>query len=146
MGTNENLKMGDLFRKFAHRVSIAVSSPWAFTVAVILIVIWAVSGPIFGYSDTWQLIINTSTTVITFLMVFLIQNSQNRDAKAVHLKLDELIKALKGARTSLIDLEDLSDEELEQLQREFERLRQQSGQQSKKAGDQVRSEKKSKRA
>jgi low affinity Fe/Cu permease len=90
---------------------------------VISILCWAVTGPIFHYSDTWQLVINTATTIVTFLMVFLIQNTQNRDTKAIHLKLDELLRGVKGARTSLIDLEHLSDEELDKLQHEFERLR-----------------------
>ena len=87
---------------------------------------WGVTGPMFGFSDTWQLIINTGTTIVTFLMVFLIQNTQNRDAKAVHLKLDELIRALKGARNHLVDLEKLSDNELSQLEKEFERIRNQA--------------------
>jgi low affinity Fe/Cu permease len=95
---------------------------WAFILAVTLIVIWAITGPVFHYSDTWQLVINTSTTIITFLMVFLIQNTQNRDAKAIHLKLDELIKGVKGARTGLVNLEQLSDKDLEKLQGEFARL------------------------
>ena len=88
--------MHSLFRKFAHRTSAIVGSPWAFIIAVSVIVIWGVSGPIFHFSDTWQLIINTSTTIITFLMVFLIQNTQNRDATAIHLKLDELLRGVKG--------------------------------------------------
>ncbi|HEU4325320.1 MAG TPA: low affinity iron permease family protein [Roseiflexaceae bacterium] len=115
--------MNDFFRKFANKTSDVVGSPWAFIAAVSLIVGWAVSGPLFGFSDTWQLVINTSTTIITFLMVFLIQNTQNRDARAIHLKLDELIRSVKGARNSMVDLEDLSDEELARLQREFKRLR-----------------------
>jgi low affinity Fe/Cu permease len=114
--------MKDLFRKFAQAASHAVGSPWAFIIAVTIIVVWAASGPLFGYSDTWQLVINTGTTIITFLMVFLIQNTQNRDAKAIHLKLDELLKGVKGARTSLVDLEDLSDEQLDELQEYYERL------------------------
>src|SRR5438034_11281752 len=114
--------MNDLFRKFAHRISQAVGSPWAFVVAVLIIIVWAATGPIFKYSDTWQLVINTGTTIITFLMVFLIQNTQNRDAKAIHLKLDELIKGVRGARTKLVNLQELSDEELAQLQNEFQRL------------------------
>jgi low affinity Fe/Cu permease len=114
--------MKGLFRKFAQAISHAVGSPWAFTIAVLIIVVWAATGPLFGFSDTWQLVINTGTTIITFLMVFLIQNTQNRDAKALHLKLDELLKGVKGARTGLVDLEELSDEELEELQREFRRL------------------------
>lgn len=84
--------------------------------------VWAITGPIFGFSDTWQLIINTGTTIVTFLMVFLIQNTQNRDAKAMHLKLDELIRALTGARNDLVDLEELSDAELEKLEQEFRGL------------------------
>jgi len=85
--------------------------------------VWAVTGPLFGYSDTWQLVINTGTTIITFLMVFIIQNTQNRDAKAVHLKLDEVIRALGKARNELVDLEELSDEELNKLEDQFRRLR-----------------------
>ena len=112
----------ELFRKFAHTMSTGVGSPWAFVLACAVILAWAVTGPLFGFSDTWQLIINTGTTIITFLMVFLIQNMQNRDAIAIHLKLDELIRALKGARTRLVDLEELSDEELERLRSEFRRL------------------------
>jgi low affinity Fe/Cu permease len=115
--------MKDLFRKFAQTTSQGVGSPWAFILAVMVIVVWAASGPMFGYSDTWQLVINTGTTIITFLMVFLIQNTQNRDAKAIHLKLDELIRGVEGARTHLVDLEELSDEELERLREQFKRLR-----------------------
>lgn len=114
--------MRDLFRKFAQTTSHAVGSPWAFIIAVFIIVVWAITGPLFGYSDTWQLVINTGTTIITFLMVFLIQNTQNRDAKAIHLKLDELLKGVKGARTSLVDLEDLTDEQLDDLKTYYERL------------------------
>ena len=88
-----------------------------------LVVGWALTGPLFGFSSTWQLVINTGTTIVTFLMVFLIQNSQNRESKAVELKLDELLRGLKGARNSLINLEDLSDEEMDRLQREFQRVR-----------------------
>jgi len=91
--------------------------------ALLVVVVWGVTGPLFHYSDTWQLVINTGTTIVTFLMVFLIQNTQNRDAHAVHLKLDELIRATKGARNALVGLEDMSDEDLDKLQREFERLR-----------------------
>src|SRR5213079_3039164 len=92
-----------------------LGSAWAFAGAVLVIGVWLITGPTFHFSDTWQLIINTATTIITFLMVFLIQNTQNRDAKAVHLKLDELIRAIKNARNELVDLEDLSDEELQRL-------------------------------
>ena len=118
--------MNETFRKFANKISSAVGTPWAFILAVIILVVWAITGPIFKFSDTWQLVINTGTTIVTFLMVFLIQNTQNRDAKAIHLKLDELIRSIGSARNTLVDLEDLSDEELERLQKEFERLRQQN--------------------
>lgn len=101
-----------------------LGSAWAFAAAVLVILVWLLTGPMFHFSDTWQLIINTATTVITFLMVFLIQNTQNRDAKAMHLKLDELIRAVKGARNELVDLENLSDEELKQLEEQFRRMRQ----------------------
>ena len=101
-----------------------LGSAWAFAGAVLVILLWLVTGPTFHFSDTWQLIINTATTIITFLMVFLIQNTQNRDAKAVHLKLDELIRAIKDARNELVDLEDLSDEELQKLEAQFRRMRQ----------------------
>ncbi|MGH7807465.1 MAG: low affinity iron permease family protein [Thermodesulfobacteriota bacterium] len=116
--------MNDFFRKFAHKTAEALGTPWAFIGAVTIILAWIVTGPIFGFSDTWQLIINTGTTIVTFLMVFLIQNTQNRDAKVIHLKLDELIHAIKKARNTLIDLEDLSDDELRTLQKEFQELRQ----------------------
>jgi low affinity Fe/Cu permease len=116
--------MRELFRKFAQATSAAVGSSWAFIIAVLVVIVWATTGPMFHYSDTWQLVINTGTTIITFLMVFLIQNMQNRDAKAIHLKLDELLKGVKGARTSLIDLQSLSDEQLEHLQKEFRQLQQ----------------------
>src|SRR6266576_4820792 len=115
--------VSDAFRIFARRSSIILGSAWAFAGAVLCILIWILTGPTFHFSDTWQLIINTATTIITFLMVFLIQNTQNRDAKAVHLKLDELIRALKGARNQLVDLEDLSDEELKKLEKQFLRMR-----------------------
>ncbi len=117
------MRLNDLFHKFAHTTSEIVGTPWAFIFAVIIILLWIVSGPLFGFSDTWQLIINTGTTIVTFLIVFLIQNSQNRDAKAIHLKLDELIRALKGPRTGLVDLEDMPDEDLKSLQEEFKRIR-----------------------
>jgi len=113
----------DAFNNFAKRCAAIVGSPWAFILAVVIVLTWAVTGAQFAYSDTWQLVINTGTTIVTFLMVFLIQNSQNRDAKAVHLKLDELIHGVHGARNGLIDLENLSDGELEVFQQQFERLR-----------------------
>ena len=116
--------VSDAFRVFARRSAILLGSAWAFTGAVLVIGVWLITGPTFHFSDTWQLIINTATTIITFLMVFLIQNTQNRDAKAVHLKLDELIRAIKAARNELVDLEDLSDEELKKLEKQFQRMRQ----------------------
>jgi low affinity Fe/Cu permease len=112
-----------LFRLCAHCISNAAGSVWAFAIAVLVIIGWAVTGPLFHFSDTWQLVINTATTIVTFLMVFLIQNTQNRDTKAIHLKLDELLRGVKGARNSMVDLEELSDDELDRLKHEFERLR-----------------------
>jgi low affinity Fe/Cu permease len=114
--------MNDLFHKIAAKVSNITGSAWTFVTALTVIIVWAISGPIFGFSDTWQLVINTGTTIITFLMVFLIQNTQNRDAKAIHLKLDELIRGLKGARNSLVDLENLSEEEINKYEEEFKRV------------------------
>jgi low affinity Fe/Cu permease len=128
------LEMKDLFHRIAHKTSNAVGSAWAFSLALLIIIAWAASGPIFGFSDTWQLVINTSTTIITFLMVFLIQNTQNRDAKVLHMKLDELIRVTKQARNHLVDLEDCTDEELEQLEKEFQRLRKRDEAKRKKPG------------
>ena len=119
-------KVNDLFRAFSRNTASVVGSAWAFIIAITVIIVWAATGAMFHFSDTWQLIINTGTTIVTFLMVFLIQNTQNRDGKAIQLKLDELIRALEGARNKLVDLEDLSDEELKKLQKEFERLQRQS--------------------
>jgi len=113
----------DAFRIFARRSSRVLGSAWAFGIAILIIVIWGLTGPAFHYSNTWQLIINTGTTIVTFLMVFLIQNTQNRDAKAAHLKLDEIIRALKGARNELIDLEKVADEDLTSLEKQLERVR-----------------------
>lgn len=115
--------MRDLFHKIAQKTSEAVGSAWAFIIAITVIVLWAVSGPIFGFSDTWQLVINTGTTIVTFLMVFLIQNTQNRDAKVLHLKLDELIRVTRRARNHLVDLEDMTDDEIKELEEEFRHLR-----------------------
>jgi len=115
--------MNEWFRKFSVAASNALGSSWMFVANVLLILIWLIAGPFFNYSDSWQLVVNTGTTVLTFLAVFLIQNTQNRDAKAIHLKLDELIKGVEGARTHLVDLENLSDDELDVLQKEFTRLR-----------------------
>jgi low affinity Fe/Cu permease len=114
--------MHEIFRKLAHAASEAAGTPWAFITAASVIVVWAFTGPLFGFSDTWQLVINTGTTVLTFLMVFLIQNTQNREAKALHLKLDELIFSIQGARNAMMNLDDLSDEDLARLHSEFQRL------------------------
>ncbi len=111
-----------LFYKLARKTSEAVGSPLASILAVSVIIIWAITGPIFKFSDTWQLVINTGTTIVTFLMVFLIQNSQNRDAKAVQIKLDELIRAVSSARDEIIDVEDSSEQELQDLTQDFSRL------------------------
>lgn len=118
--------VSDAFRSFAQRSSVLLGSAWAFAAAVLAILVWILTGPTFHFSDTWQLIINTATTIVTFLMVFLIQNTQNRDAKAMHLKLDEVIRALKGARNQLVDLEELSDQDLKKLEEQFRQLRQQA--------------------
>ena len=123
--------MAEIFHKFATSISEIVGTPWAFLTALLLVVLWVVAGPVFQYSDSWQLVINTSTTIITFLMVFIIQSSQNRDTKAIHIKLDELLRAVHGARTGLVNIEHLSDEDLLQLQKEFERLGD-GGQEAKK--------------
>ena len=115
--------MNQAFRKFSIGAANALGAPWMFFANVLLILIWLFAGPFFDYSDTWQLVVNTATTVFTYLAVFLIQNTQNRDALAIHLKLDELIKGVSGARTHLVNLENLTDEELVALQEEFTRLR-----------------------
>lgn len=125
--------MDEAFHKFAHIVANATGSPRSFLISLLVLVVWAVTGPLFHYSDTWQLVINTGTSVVTFLMVFIIQNSQNRDTKAMQLKLDELICAMEGARNKLVNLESLSDEDLMQLQKEFERLGKDGGRGARKA-------------
>jgi low affinity Fe/Cu permease len=113
----------DRFHRLAVTTAGLAGSVWAFASALGLVLLWAALGPLFGYSDTWQLVVNTATTIVTFLMIFLVQNTQNRDARAIHLKLDELIRHMKGARNSLIALEEMSDEELDRLEGEFRRLR-----------------------
>ena len=115
--------LADSFQAFATKSSYWVGSKWAFALAVAMIVLWAVTGPSFHYSDTWQLVVNTATTVVTFLIVFLIQNTQNRDARAIHLKLDEIIRAIRGASNSMINIETLSDQELQALSDQFEKIR-----------------------
>lgn len=135
-------KVKDAFRVFAKNASAVLGTAWSFVIALLVIVIWAATGHVFHYSDTWQLIINTGTTIVTFLMVFLIQNTQNRDSKAVHLKLDELIRAVGGARNHMVDLERLSDTELQKLQKEFERIGKKADQ-AKTRIDEVKAELKS---
>lgn len=115
--------LGNWFQNFAARTSCVVGSKWAFFGAISLIVIWALAGPYFKYSDTWQLVVNTATTIVTFLMVFLIQNTQNRDARAIHLKLDEIIRSIERAHNEMIQIERLSDEELDAVAEKFETIR-----------------------
>ena len=116
--------MNELFHKISRRVGEETGSPWAFVVALLVIGVWLFTGPMFNYSDTWQLVINTGTTIITFLMVFLIQNMQNRDSKAIHLKLDEVIRSIRAARNDFIDLEDMTEKELNDLETEFRKIKQ----------------------
>jgi low affinity Fe/Cu permease len=116
--------MGDAFRRFASRCSVLLGSPISFAFSLGLVLVWAATGPLFHFSDSWQLVINTGTTVVTFLMVFLIQATQNRDAQALHLKLDELIRANRNARNALAGIESCTEEEIQRLQAEFDRLRQ----------------------
>jgi low affinity Fe/Cu permease len=113
----------EVFRKLAAAAANVLGSPLMFVANVLLILLWLFMGPVFHYSDTWQLAINTSTTVFTYLAVFLIQNTQNRDSKAVHLKLDELVSSLEGARNRLVNIEDLSDDELERLHEQFKNMK-----------------------
>lgn len=113
----------DRFGKFAASSSGWLGSKWGFAGAALVIVLWAVTGPVFHYSDSWQLVINTGTTIVTFLMVFLIQNTQNRDARAINLKLNELIRAVDKARDQMIDIENLSDLELDELHVRYEKIR-----------------------
>jgi low affinity Fe/Cu permease len=115
-------KNKNLFERFANWATIATGSSAAFITAFLIIIVWAITGPVFGYSDTWQLVINTGTTIVTFLMVFLIQKSQNKDSKAIHLKLNELIASHQGASNRMVDIEDLSEEELDSLHKFYEQL------------------------
>jgi low affinity Fe/Cu permease len=122
--------MREFFAGFARRTAAIVGEYWAFLGALMLVVGWAVTGPVFHYSDTWQLVINTTTTIITFLMVFLIQNTQNRDGRAVQLKLDELIAAVKDADNDMIDIESLSEVQLERIARRYERAKRRLGEET----------------
>ena len=119
--------MREIFRRFAEGVSRAAGMPVSFVVAFLVIVVWFVTGPLFGFSDTWQLVINTGTTIVTFLMVFLLQNTQNRESRATQIKLDELLRAVRSARTSLVDLEELPDDELDRLEAEFRAMSEHAG-------------------
>jgi len=114
--------MRDIFRKFAGNVSRWAGSPGAFFIAVVVLFIWGITGPLFKFSDSWQLVINTGTTIVTFLMVFLIQNTQNRESRAINLKLDELIRAISKARNDMIDVENVSEDEMEKVEDQFHRL------------------------
>jgi low affinity Fe/Cu permease len=116
------MKIAESFSRFAKATARAAGQPTTFGLALLIILAWAVTGPIFRFSDTWQLVINTGTTIVTFLMVFLIQNTQNRDSVAMQIKLDELLRAAKGAETAMADLEDLTEEELEAFQAHYRKL------------------------
>ncbi len=125
--------MNELFRKFAQKTSRIAGKPITFLCALSFLILWLITGPYFNFSNTWQLVVNTSTTIITFLMVFLIQNTQNRDSRAMHLKIDELIRAVKGARISMVDAEELPDDKLELIHQEFKTINEQHGLELKKS-------------
>jgi low affinity Fe/Cu permease len=133
------MKSERLFTRFAKATSRLAGRPGAFITAVTALLIWAVSGPFFGFSNTWQLVVNTGTTVVTFLMVFLIQNTQNRDSEAMHLKLDELIRSTRGAHNALLDLEELEEEELDRIRVDYEKLANQARETLKKKQSRKRS-------
>ena len=120
------MNLNEQFRKIARKAADGLGSPWLFVANVFLILVWLAAGPFANFSDTWQLVVNTATTVFTYLAVFLIQNTQNRDAKAMHLKLDELISSVHGARNRLVDLQSLTDEEIEGLRKQFQNLQEQA--------------------
>lgn len=115
-------RKNSFFTRFSKQTSRLAGQPPAFAIAVLILIVWGISGPVFHFSDTWQLIINTGTTIVTFLMVFLIQSSQNRDSEAIHIKLDELIRSTRGARNALLDLEELEEEELDEMRDKYELL------------------------
>ncbi len=119
---NTHKSQSDTFHKISVKISNKLGSAFAFYIALLVIVVWGVSGPLFSFSNTWQLVINTGTTIVTFLMVFVIQNTQNRDGKAMQLKLDELINVNRGARSEFVDVEDLNDAELDELQEQFHEI------------------------
>jgi low affinity Fe/Cu permease len=132
--------LNDRFRAFAGHAGNMLGSPWAFLAAILFVAGWAASGPYFAYSNTWQLVINTSTTIATFLMVFLLQSTQNRDTKAINIKLDELLRAIEGARTGLADLGDLTDAEIDKIERELVSIARKSGLDPVRLGDELRAE------
>ena len=117
------MAVNEVFRSFSQASAAALGAPWMFAANFLIILLWFISGPLFGFSDTWQLVVNTATTVFTYLAVFIIQNTQNRESKAIQLKLDELISSMDGARNRMVDLEGLPEAELDRLQKQFERLR-----------------------
>jgi low affinity Fe/Cu permease len=121
--SNSSGGLGARFTHFSKHAASATGSPWSFIIALAAIIIWGALGPQYHYSDTWQLVINTATTIVTFLMVFIIQNTQNRDTKAIHLKLDEIIRSHRQSKNAMIDIEKLSDEELERLAKQYEAIR-----------------------
>lgn len=121
------MSLRSVFNLVAKKAAYAAGTPWTFLAAVSIVALWALSGPVFKFNDTWQLVINTGTTIITFLMVFLIQHSQNADAAAVQIKLDELIRATAEANNELLDLEELDEERLEEIRREYERMAREAG-------------------
>jgi low affinity Fe/Cu permease len=124
------MKLSALFKRFATAAARATGKPITFVLAALIIIVWSASGPLFGFSDTWQLVINTGTTIITFLMVFLIQNTQNRDSEAMHIKMDEMIRAIEGAHNALLDLEELEDDDLDRIRKRYRKL-------AKKARDEI---------
>jgi low affinity Fe/Cu permease len=124
------MKLSAMFKRFASAASRATGKPITFVLAALIVAVWGVSGPLFGFSDTWQLVINTGTTIITFLMVFLIQNTQNRDSEAMHIKMDEMIRAIEGAHNALLDLEELEDDDLDRIRKRYRKL-------AKKARDDI---------
>ena len=126
--------MREHFRKFAHKTARAVGTSWAFYAACVLVLLWAITGPMFRFSDTWQLVINTGTTIVTFLMVFVIQATQNRDSKAIHLKLDELLRAVAKARTGLVGLENMAEHEILALEAEFTAIKTRHARKEKNLG------------
>jgi low affinity Fe/Cu permease len=123
-----NGRKSSSFARFAEITAHMMGRAWMFITALGIVALWAITGPIFHYSDSWQLVINTGTTIVTFLMVFLIQNTQNRDARAIHLKLDEIIRSISHAHNEMIDIEHLSDEELDELARRYEKIREEKEQ------------------